>query len=663
MRKSKMLAIALFSVIAFIIAGCDLQSILSELNEEDDSKSTSNTVTITYVTELGNVPSPFTNTKNKGDQLKRADLPELEHEGYIFEGWYYQGDLVRAGNFRVYADLTLTAKWTKAATQPEPEPEEENDSGYIGTKAPGELKEEGDIVFTDGSAIPYKEGMILSKKQKASAVAIIVYSPFSINSHSYNVKRHQFDRILGIGFEYGYLEWCLDSANAFGFETYIDNNSGEDNFKELGSRLSAEGSKTEDDTDNEEKYPAFYFCKNYKDTATNLQGTDYETGWYLPSSNEFDCVSDFGIENLSQIFEIFGYEDLYNKNWERTSYWTSNDSGDYYAEGFTYSTSGKTCNKGTEEKKYENRVYAFRTFSYKIEYDPEHYAYGVSSSLPEGTDCIISENSILTSEQLPELSMSYAYTFEGWYDGETKVEPGKYKVTKDVTLVAKWKQNEYIGTKAPSEPKEVGDFVFIDGSSAPSSIPCPISLDYIAAIIYYKGSSLNSGDDTTVRTLGVGRYAMEPCLWCTADANCINVDIPSIICTYTNSGSFEGDKNGSDNFEQIKLALGENDDTDDEEKYPAFYKVINYKDTAENLKGTDYESGWYLPSLAELDELLYSGTILNHVVIQGRYPKFATSSLERKAMTYHAGRYSNSYEVNCETISSSSYYEFAIREF
>lgn len=51
----------------------------------------------------------------------------------------------------------------------------------------------------------------------------------------------------------------------------------------------------------------------------------------------------------------------------------------------------------------------------------------------------ISEGTAITAEQLPELS-AMGWSFEGWYDGETKVIAG-YKVTKNITLVAKWSLN------------------------------------------------------------------------------------------------------------------------------------------------------------------------------------------------------------------------------
>ena len=78
--------------------------------------------------------------------------------------------------------------------------------------------------------------------------------------------------------------------------------------------------------------------------------------------------------------------------------------------------------------------------------DQPAVTYTVSYSSDKGvTDAsllnpiTLSEGTAITSEQLPELSAN-GWSFEGWYDGETKVIAG-YKVTKNITLVAKWTLN------------------------------------------------------------------------------------------------------------------------------------------------------------------------------------------------------------------------------
>lgn len=73
---------------------------------------------------------------------------------------------------------------------------------------------------------------------------------------------------------------------------------------------------------------------------------------------------------------------------------------------------------------------------YTVSYETEHGTAPERISVEEGT--------VLTADQLPSLTAE-GYTFGGWYDGESKVEAG-YKVTKDVTLTAKWTANTYTVT-------------------------------------------------------------------------------------------------------------------------------------------------------------------------------------------------------------------------
>ena len=69
-------------------------------------------------------------------------------------------------------------------------------------------------------------------------------------------------------------------------------------------------------------------------------------------------------------------------------------------------------------------------------------------------DITVVSRTKLTVEQLKVLDSTDNYIFEGWYDGETKAEGGTYTVTKDVTLVAKWRDR---GTVASVTFSPVGD--------------------------------------------------------------------------------------------------------------------------------------------------------------------------------------------------------------
>lgn len=175
----------------------------------------------------------------------------------------------------------------------------------------------------------------------------------------------------------------------------------------------------------------------------------------------------------------------------------------------------------------------------------------------------------------------------------------------------------YLGTKAPSEPKEVGDIVFNDGSAMAYTDFAALSDEEknakkasAIALIFYKGTGLNSGDDTTTsRTLGVGlKHSKSGLAWCLNSANAYSKNITTIQCPGSKSAgvlTFTEDRNGSDNLVQIGMFLtsnSSNDDTSTAANYPAFYYAKNYSSTASNL-GETYKDGWYLPSIAELFQI------------------------------------------------------------
>ena len=159
-------------------------------------------------------------------------------------------------------------------------------SKILGTKAPDVAKAVGDIVFNDGSATPYTAELTLSDEQKAAAIAVI----FKVDG----------GKTLGVGLKHNRsgLAWCTSDAKAYnknietiqcpatgssGNLTFTDDTDGSDNLEQIAAFLT--GNELENDTADASKYPAFYFGKNYKTTATNLTSA-YENGWYLPTVAE-----------------------------------------------------------------------------------------------------------------------------------------------------------------------------------------------------------------------------------------------------------------------------------------------------------------------------------------------------------------------------------------
>lgn len=178
----------------------------------------------------------------------------------------------------------------------------------------------------------------------------------------------------------------------------------------------------------------------------------------------------------------------------------------------------------------------------------------------------------------------------------------------------------YIGTKAPSRAKDVGDIVFNDGSAMPytafnalSDAQKEAKKANAIAIIFYKGTEVS--DNGRSRTLGVGlKHKNGDAIWCLSTASAYNVYIESIKTEFAPNGPkgefvFEGDLDGSDDLEEIARFLGDDDDTDVEANYPSFYYAKNYASVEGSniIAGTEFENGWYLPSAAEVNQLYING--------------------------------------------------------
>lgn len=193
----------------------------------------------------------------------------------------------------------------------------------------------GDIVFVDGTAMAWREGLTLTDEQKAAAVAVIFYAGTGCS----NDGEH---RILGVGLAQNKLgiAWCTSSANAYrknitpirceadgeaGALTFKGDLDGSDNFEQMGAFLS------DDDTTTEANYPAFYYAKKYVEAeGSNVGGSEFERGWYLPS--------------LAELFHIW-------KEWERVNtaiglcggtqfdkgiYWTSSQYPSYTSAAYLF---------------------------------------------------------------------------------------------------------------------------------------------------------------------------------------------------------------------------------------------------------------------------------------------------------------------------------------
>lgn len=226
----------------------------------------------------------------------------------------------------------------------------------------------GDIVFSDGSAEAYTEGMTLTDEQKSSAVAVIFYKGELCSSDGTTT------RILGVGLKNSSsestdgLKWAADGSyysdnsasvslystgcrftgdsasictptddiNGFDRQTSGDKEgvvNGSENFALLKNKLGSN-----DDTDDVSstttvtlevsKYPAHFYANTYG-VRNGLTG-DYASGWYLPSFAEM-CMLMRQHETLESALTMLG-DSLYGADPDgtRTDDDTSNDAYNWY---------------------------------------------------------------------------------------------------------------------------------------------------------------------------------------------------------------------------------------------------------------------------------------------------------------------------------------------
>ena len=236
---------------------------------------------------------------------------------------------------------------------------------------------------------------------------------------------------------------------------------------------------------------------------------------------------------------------------------------------------------------------------YTITYDVESLS-GVTLPDEYKTSYTVEDPTFpLTSVELDNPNL---YSFGGWYDTPTSENRESYIYQGSIGNKTFYGRI-LLGKKA--NPNAVGDIVFNNGRAVAYSESLIMDEDAKSkaiAVIFYKGSECNNIGSAT-RILGIGLKNTK-CSWCLDSAKAFNINIQSIQCEVTGSKhpySYSGNKDGSDHWEKIENTNGV-DDTATEANYPAFYFAKNYSSIATNL-GDTYKDGWYLPTIAELNQM------------------------------------------------------------
>ena len=187
----------------------------------------------------------------------------------------------------------------------------------------------------------------------------------------------------------------------------------------------------------------------------------------------------------------------------------------------------------------------------------------------------------------------------------------------------------------------VGDIILTDGSKVSVTNVETYTIDENNKPIGVVAMISDIYGVPTPKVIGLQESA-STLAWAPEDTTGYNKTFTNIVCTPSQlregaalTATFTGDTDGSDNWAEI-CAVDPEGTQDPATNYPIFNFANTYGTTA-GLTGTDYENGWYVPSLAELCEVYK-----NKDVIQTSLTK--ADGFEINTNKYGGGYWSSSHE-------------------
>ena len=260
--------------------------------------------------------------------------------------------------------------------------------GLLGSKtAPNALY---DIVFKDGSAEAYQEGMTLTDEQKASAVAII-FNMQTTNYYGEPYNGSTNNRTLGLGIknsngdttkttykwmtsnaklyskkftdELDFNDWYYSPDNEddypvyeYGTSSYISGDlNGNNNwgiFIDAAYEETNEGLKT--------NYPAFNYANNYA-LNNGLSSTNYADNWYIPTVPELICVNSYKA-TLNTILTLLDGDIIADERYWSSSRWYTDNSDYETSSQYSLNMANNSWREQGDSDGDEYRVLVIREF-------------------------------------------------------------------------------------------------------------------------------------------------------------------------------------------------------------------------------------------------------------------------------------------------------------
>ena len=452
----------------------------------------------------------------------------------------------------------------------------------------------GDILFTDGTRIKAENVQYgVPDSQLDKAFAVITSAPYG-GAEGKAVGLQRSD----------YLVWS--PSNTIGYSTNFTgiqgtetsgDMDGSDNWEYICS-IDPEGTK-----DPANNYPAFNFALTYG-TQAGLTGTDYENGWYVPSVAElYDVYTNNEVVQTSlNAAGGFILKTIY--------YWSSSqDPFDSKRVAQMWFSNGYDVNVNGDDKCYDNHVFVLQAF-YAEQFN--NYEYGK----PSITCVTVANAGEGYTGELPVTIIGE--NLKGYEITSNDASFGNVTYLSDTKVIATITCNGVVGegtitvTSGASSASgtvkvvaaencfSVGDILFTDGTRIKAeNVQCGVpdsQLDKAFAVITFAPYGGGVG-----KAVGLQRSS-DDLKWAPKGTTGYSTNftkIQSIRRGYSSSGyTFSGDIDGSDNWEYI-CSIDPEGTKDAATNYPVFNFALTYG-TQAGLTGTEYENGWYVPSLAEL---------------------------------------------------------------
>ncbi len=501
----------------------------------------------------------------------------------------------------------------------------------------------GDILFTDGTRIKAENvqyGIPSAQIPKAFAVVVGLKNYESVPI-AVGLQKGSSLEWTG-GYTTGYYsnfteiqaEYSGSSSSGYTFTGDLD---GSDNWEYICS-VDTEGSQ-----DAETNYPAFNFANTYESIA-GLNGTNYASGWYLPS--------------IAELYEVYKNIDVVQSSLDAVGgltlgisyYWSSSQRE--YSNSDSIIVSFYYGNVYGREKYWEYEkedVLVVRDFTPEQFRDYEYLPRITSVEMPTvGSgytgDVLVTikgENFIGPDFSINQLSYSKSLSNVTLIN-DTEIHAIMYCSGSSASLTVSYGSSSKTGSlKIISSSncftdEDIGKIVLIDGSFVSKENFNSSTMTAIAVISGYK---YNGG-----QAIGVGLEKSSTLPWALPETTGYVTHFAEIACNSDdidvggNVASriiFTGDVDGSDNWAYI-CSVDPEGVKNPSLNYPIFNFALTYPDMV-GLNGTSYADDWYIPSIKELCDLYK-----NKDIIQSTLDKIGGFSFEEE--TYWSSSQYEEYE-------------------